>query len=651
MLAARICENPFVSTEKNDYLDALMQALVLQWKSSHVNLGKRKRKRKRQTDALVPSSKATPNDSGVEDESIMVEVYPPNKEKKWYQGAKGQKLYLRPAVRDLGHIILQKAESTQTSNKQPTTCVISGAAGIGKSWSINAYMTMLLKRGKKIFFHSGEYGRAWMIEADTVIRVDPVNIHALGPGWIYVYDSPGSTNLEGENKAALLRTGNGKVSLIFSSPKRENYQHAINKSDGSYTIFHLPTWNKKEMLDVSKQDYVGEHADAINVCYDIWGGNMRAWNKFKTLYQTDATRAIHDAENELNANIRKIDKEFAKKMVSNLEKQDVQKKFSGVDVQDSPGHILVPEPTQTDAELEDCLQEFRWHFCSPLAEKKFFRHMKVQDRDVLKDLLVSVFQVPSPRGVLFEKVAHHVVTNGVVQEFSCYPYAKKGSEESMQFQTCVEEVSFKGEDQLKAVLKEALGKLDNKIGSIACEPKDPGFDAVDMFVVERQGTKGNADDWRLYMLQDTISKTHSFHPVKVLWYCSVFCDVLKEELQSEDGSGLLNCCKYIPVVPHETKDFSFKSATATCDLQELDAVADLLRFKWPSEYTGPKPWKTVVDEHELLGWIPTTKDGSIRKKFDQKMVGNAMLMKHGAKTRVEKMCQVIFNVVNKVVNK
>ena len=48
--------------------------------------------------------------------------------------------------------------------------------------------------------------------------------------------------------------------------------------------------------------------------------------------------------------------------------------------------------------------------------------MKDKDRDMLKKLLVSVFQVPPPKGVLFEKVAHHLVTNGVLEEFRFYAY-------------------------------------------------------------------------------------------------------------------------------------------------------------------------------------------------------------------------------------
>lgn len=677
-------QSTHLSTDDIDDIDLLIAEWVSQWVASEVSLGKRKR----QTDASLPCPKkpavgqaevdeARPNDNDVEKEAtdessekavveaaddamqaageMEVELYPPIAMNKWYRGDKGQKFYLRASVSDLGHLILERAAAVRKDLSGAITFVISGAAGIGKSWSINAYMAMLLKEGINVFFHSGQYGRAWKIEARTrtVKRVDPLNIDALGTDWIYVYDSPGSTNLKGANHAAVPRTGLGKVSLIFSSPKRGNYENAIKKSDGPSTIFNLPTWTKKEMLDVDQQEDSGKHTNAINACYDIWGGNMRALNRF--IYQKGGVADLKKrAEEELDAHIRKIDKEFAKKMVTNLEKQDVQKQFAGEDFQDSPGHILVPEPTQTDTAAADCFERFSWHFCSPLAEKKFFRHLKEHDRDTLKDLLVSVFKVPSPKGVLFEKVAHHLVTNGVVQDFRCYHYNAKSHEVSMQFQHCVEEMSFEGEDQLKATLKKALGKLDDKIGSIACEPKDTSFDdAVDTFVVERQGINGTLDDWCLHMLQDTISKTRSFHPLKVLWYCSVFCAVLKEKFElSAESSDLLKRCKYIPVVPHhETRDFSFKTATATCELEELDAVAALLDFDWPSEYNSPNPnWKTVVDQHKLSCWIPKTKDGKQRKKFDKRMVGNAMLMNEAVTEKVESMCQVIFDVVTNVVN-
>ena len=652
---------PPKSIDEIDYIDRLISTCASHWAESEVRLGKRKR----QTDTLPPSSKksavsrakaseALLNDRNAEEEESneaaddsKMEVYPPSKMLKWYRGKEGQFFYLRPCVSDLGHLILERAESVLNDEKGgATTFVISGAAGIGKSWSINAFMTVLLDSKKKVFFHSGQYARAWTIEANKVTRVAPVNIDALDKDWIYVYDSPGSTKLDGDNRAAEPRTGHGLVSLIFSSPKRGNYEHATKKSDGPVTIFNLPTWTKLEMLDVDRLEN-SRNANAINACYDIWGGNMRALNKFIPPYQENATLAIQKAEEELSTHIRKIDKEFAKKMVANLEKQDVEDRFAGEDVQDSPGHILVPEPIQTDTAIADCFEQFRWHFCSPLAEKKFFRHMKEQDKDMLKELLVSVFQVPSPRGVLFQKVAHHLVTNGIVENFRCYPYNEKNNVGSIQFQRCVEEISFEGEDQLEANLREAVEKLDDKIGTIALEPKNTSFDAVDMFVVERQETTGKLDGWCLYMLQDTISKTHSFHPIKIMWYCSVFCAMLKEKFALAESNDLLNCCKYIPVVPHETRDFSFKTATATCNQKELDAVAGLLGFEWHSQYNDPNPnCKTVVDLNSLCDWIPKTKDGNARKRLDKKMVGNAMLMKEGAATRVESMCQVIFNVVN-----
>ena len=103
----------------------------------------------------------------------------------------------------------------------------------------------------------------------------------------------------------------------------------------------------------------------------------------------------------LNDQIGCIDAAFAQKMARKLEKQAVQQQFSGEALKDAPGHILTPEPIVTDPDGKQCFEEFLWRFCSPVAEKMFWDHVKSMEKTVVKKLLKSVFQVPSPKGVLF----------------------------------------------------------------------------------------------------------------------------------------------------------------------------------------------------------------------------------------------------------
>ena len=63
--------------------------------------------------------------------------------------------------------------------------VISGAAGIGKSWSINAFAITLLGLKMKVFFHSGSTGEAWCVTHDSEpTKVSPKEIaHLQADGW------------------------------------------------------------------------------------------------------------------------------------------------------------------------------------------------------------------------------------------------------------------------------------------------------------------------------------------------------------------------------------------------------------------------------------------------------------------------------------
>ena len=124
-----------------------------------------------------------------------------------------------------------------------------------------------------------------------------------------------------------------------------------------------------------------------------------------------------------------------------------------------------------------------------------------------------------------------------------------------------------------------------------------------MFVLIKTGKTDTVGDWILYMLQDTISKTHTFHPVKILWYCSLFCTVFNEEVEG----NFLPLCKYVVVVPHATADFKFQAPKSTSDLDELKAVAGLLG-EWPDEFDKPKlNLNAFVEANDLE--IPLTKDG------------------------------------------
>lgn len=69
------------------------------------------------------------------------------------------------------------------------------------------------------------------------------------------------------------------------------------------------------------------------------------------------------------------------------------------------------------------------------------------------------------------------------------------------------------------------------IGIVIIDPEDSGQqDAIDMFVV-----CNNAGSWQVLLaMQDTIGKTHSFHPIKILEYrTAVRARPLKPEISDK----------------------------------------------------------------------------------------------------------------------
>lgn len=604
----------------------------------------------KENDAQGDEDDTAPDDEDATQDDENPMVFPPDNGCKFYLGGFGEELYVRPCVAEVFSFVWTELEKTWKLNRErpnehgPGLFIISGAAGIGKSWSINAVMASLLQQDKKVFFHSGAQGRAWMIEKDgeqetgvLVRRADPINIMELGNEWIYVYDSPGSKSAAKVNAEAVLRLGKGEVTLIVSSPKAANYGVAESKRKGWMVFLHIPTWKRVEMVFVKKGKV---DKDIVNASYEIWGGNMRALEAFfETWYRFGKDKAIETAENGLSSQIDMIDKKFARKMVRKLEKQEVQGQFTGEAVKDSSGHILTPEPKIRDGNDANCCQDFQWRFCSPLAEKKFWKHVEDLDHELLKELMIEVFKTPSPKGVLFEKVAHLLITNAVVKQFRCYPYKKRSEETVIKFEKCSKVVGFQS-PELKKKLCEAVKELGDNGGCIGLEPTDASFDAVDMFVLEKTGKTGTPRDWCLYMIQDTISKGHSFHPVKVLWYCSLFCDVLQELFPIQDAS-YLKCCKYVPVVPHQTTEFKLAAPTGTATWPEVNRVASLLKYQWPRKLLDGKLDELVAKEGLI---IPKTAKGEDRKKLTKPVVGHELLLA-SAKGAVEDECLVIFDVV------
>ncbi|KAG7365864.1 hypothetical protein IV203_028534 [Nitzschia inconspicua] len=649
---------PHATGKQQDSTNRKMAEVLSNWKKKEADLFGRKRKRESETTTEVGDNnqrkrlaadgdtmQETANTTSIEEEA-KVEKISPISNGSWYLGSGDNPLYIRQCTRDVGTVILQHILQAEKRKRAAILYVISGASGIGKSWSINAFVAELLNNDLKVFFHSGSLGRAWMFSNDGPMEpFNPTEIMSIeDPDVVYVYDSPRWKGNMGEHTQAKLRLNVG-VTLIFSSPKKENYQFAESKSNGFTQVMNLPTWTNREMLSVN----TSENSDAVNICYSIWGGNIHACDKFVEAYtKFGAKRAKQRAESQLSAQINCIDKLMAEKMLWKLEKQLLQEKVNSESLIDSPGHILVPEPFVTDPRDPLCFDEFYWRFCSPLAEKMFWDHVKTMGKDTVMKLLKSVFEVPSPRGVLFEKAAHFLITNGVVQKFRWYSYNSPGeTEECIEFPQC-KVVPFET-DNLQHTFKTALVNLkyfqpeDCTKVAIALEPTAASFDAVDMFVLVKERETGSEKDWCLYLLQDTIARKHSLNPVKLLWYCALFCKAYNQVvLSSAPKESILKCCKYVPFVPQEKKEkFAFEEPVSNSLWSEVEQVATLLNVTWPDGFPGNSTYlKTLVEKKGLK--IPPAASGNVRQ-LSKGVVGGAWLLEE-ATAKVTQQCHVIFDV-------
>lgn len=627
------------SNESSARIEEDMDCVINNWMTTEADPFRSKRKRDigDESDSDANNGNARKKQINADGEAISVDIVLPITAGMWYLGGESSPLYVRQCVKDLGAAIMEQIIEKKQHHKCAICWVISGAAGIGKSWSINAFVTELLRNGLEVFFHSGSLGRAWLISKNgrRPALVEEIEV-IKDPNVVYVYDSPGSKGKLGPKSQARVRNIVG-ATLIFSSPKRENYAYA-EKTDGLFFVKNLPTWSNPEMR-VAKNSETA----AVDGCYSVWGGNMRALTRYLSLAQMRTTdEARKDAVKQLDAQISCIDKKMADKMSKQLEKQHVNEAFSAEHLKNAPGHILTPEPVQTEPSNETYFEDFFWRFCSPMAEKKFLVHAKSMGKDVVMKLLESVFEVPSPKGVLFEKVAHLLIINGLVRKFRCCSYENRTSESSISFPEC-EVVNFET-DKLEGSMMEALRRLNGQpVGTaIALEPTSASFDAVDMFALVKEDEKGNPLDWRLYLLQDTIARKHSLHPVKVLWYCTLFLDVFKKVLPDTARLGnVLNCCKYIPVVPHESKSFEFeKSESNLKRWEDIDRVAQLLGVTWPKEINqGREKLKKVTKNLA----IPPTASGG-KRMLTKIVVGNAILNDLATK-KVKEMSLVIFDVL------
>jgi hypothetical protein len=569
---------------------------------------------KRKLDTQSPGEQEEDEQKEDEQKTSVVLQINPCSGSVWYLGqTASQLLYIRPSLFTVGAVVLYHVRQSRKM-KAPVVVVVTGASGIGKSWSINAFMQWLLMDVKfsKVVFHSGDLNQAFSIQTTDDGRqecawFDVDSVSLLPEDWVYVYDSPGS---KASGRHARQRPLG--QTIIFSSPKGMNYGYATSKGMGATRMVHVSRWSHAEMMTLNVKKEI------VDASFKIWGGNLRALFQFqydvKLSGNIEVTRAR--MKQFAAAQIRMMDDTFVKSMANMLMKATADAQFARASEQ-SPGHVLVPEPANPFPKHDDPapLEDFVWRFCSPLVELMFYEHLATLKDETIVGFLKSVFETPGAKGVLFEKAVEFIVTSGKGEFKSC-GYHDRSSSSTMKFPKCVKK-EFGDDKSFRLQMIEAVRQLEaDQKGAedcgVALVPTSPTQDATDLFVVLKK-----QDEWQFLQLQDTIARKHSFHPVKIVAYCAVWVDVMKDKLSKDQA---LKACKYVAVVPKSQMEFKFEKEERSSKSSEVDSVAELLDVCLPPN----AELEDIVKQFELA--IPSTQKGT-QRKLNRSVVLAALVLK------------------------
>lgn len=512
----------------------------------------KKKKKKKLVQGQHPPKQHEAGTCGSQDVEMKAEpalkVYPPEPGAHWYLGQQKEPMFQRSCVEDMVTVMMRYAPWGDLKARAPMCFVVTGASGIGKSWSLNLLAQLLLDRGVSILVHVAQEATAVLHTRErpitywkgTSVRPDVSVFLQTHPDVWYLYDSPGSK----EKCDSAYARKNG-FSIIFSSPKESNYGVAIKEP---HRFFHLPPWTKEELAGAA--EVLKIESRLVNACYAAWGGNIRALVNFQTdgKYQAALESTVVSLSAEIFRNIRRMNKAQAEHAQKHADL----------------GRVLIPVPVNVDITDEDAFRAFRWEFCSVAAEVAFLNRLKNEDEDAVRAFCKESFTTPGTQGILFEKFAHFLLTNSKIRRFACKAYkeSKRDDLHDVEFPR-LETKQFDSLVELEVLIKDALKQK----APTAFEPKSPSFDAVDMFALF-QWTKGG---WHFMMIQDTIGRKHSFHPVKLLEYRLLWEGASQGHVQTCDWS-------YAIVTPRSEPDkFTLEKETCSRKTTDVSKVAKLLK--------------------------------------------------------------------------
>ena len=528
---------------------------------------------------------------------------------RWYQGrTEESELFVRECTlkcfTEIWETVEIKKEEWIDDTERHIAFIVTGPPGLGKSWSSNAIVWQLLKKRQNIWFHSASdhtlttfvfEGEDASPKISDFPEIDVIKYKAPEGTW-FLYDSIGGSSGAGE-MISFQEQGVCVPCVIFSSPKDKNYKQGI-KGMGSGLVRYLwmPSWEWHELKAVMPSfykehggskfehcafaccwnDYVhaamphhGHHLAEktleefegfILAVYKLWGGIPRRLLLYCEKFRVSNVKAaLQQSQDDFTSELRTLSNDIVSrgptivhKMLDNVSTGGENGSLSTQVA--PPSWLVFPVPIDSGALYENKT----YKFCSQEAELAFWNILSDKDTDAVRRFCMEVFKVPGAIGIAFERFAHFVLTRTESNTFRWKKYVSDKQESSENPEGSV--VLPKCTNQ-KCEMKENLHSFQTAIGRCISEDKcvviDPSCDqqdAIDMFVVCKLD-----GFWSVLAMQDTISKTHSFHPVKILEYRQA----AKNALLAAEQEVRDNFFLHVVVVPTENAEEPFRLQEAT----------------------------------------------------------------------------------------
>jgi len=459
-----------------------------------------------------------------------------------------------------------------------------------------------------MWFHSAGDKTLTMVEfsagfADPVVaevHEKEVFSRRPSPGTWFLYDSVGNTR-SGQTLIPFTQQPPGVPCIIFSLPKDTNYINGLTEMTGSpiggkILYLWMPTWAWDEIEAVMPSLYksfagsksrrtIDEFREFIEALYNIWGGIPR---RFVHGYATFEDKGLDEAIEEANKKFRKEMETLAPHVIKNGPMIDPSRlealhqsgeRDSRSQSVSPPSWLMHPLPIES---IDEFFREASYKFCSRKAEVLFLEHLAKSEVDVIRSFCRQVFAVRAGYGIAFERFAHFVLTRTEADNYRWRKY--DGSErQKLTLPKCATLPKCDMNTCLQTFQEQIVKFIKEKKDGII-DPLSDQQDAIDMFIVFKDG--------QVFAMQDTISTTHSFHPVKILEYRQA----TKEALEDAGLTPSNDFFKHVVVVPTEED-------------------SSLFELNWPTMHGFDSNLETVFSKfHELGLRVPEGLDKRSRKE-------------------------------------